>query len=102
MKHLVDQWNGHLEENDMTYCQHFRFAMCGAVNIVYQGIRLAIHSITPCFHRSALMDVQSYVAEKRATAIWNKVSDRQRLQPSENNNEYTDNRVSTSDASENS
>lgn len=90
---LRDRWNQHLTENEQTYCQHFRFAAGAAVCIIYYGVKLIIHAITPCFNRTALKDTERFAAERRTDANWKNIDGRRREVKS--NNEYTNYRVCT-------
>ena len=42
MKNLIENWKTHLEENNMTYWQHWKFAMSCSIT-------LFIHAFLPCF-----------------------------------------------------
>jgi hypothetical protein len=100
-------WIKHLEDNNMTYCQHLRFAIGGATCIIYYGVKLATHAIMPCFNRTALSDVQCYASGKRAKSTWENISDRHRtrgitLNLQEGNNEHTNSRVCTPSTKKNS
>lgn len=39
----------HLQENDMTYWEHFRFASGYGVQCIHHGILLILHSIIPAY-----------------------------------------------------
>ena len=39
----------HLEDNDMTYWEHFRFAAGYGVLCIYHGLLLVIHSLIPAY-----------------------------------------------------
>ena len=39
----------HLEDNDMTYWEHFRFASSYGVNCIYYGLLLILHSLIPAY-----------------------------------------------------
>ena len=39
----------HLEDNDMTYWEHFRFASGYGVTCIYNGLLLILHSIIPAY-----------------------------------------------------
>jgi|TARA_B100000073_G_scaffold278413_1_gene238773 hypothetical protein len=39
----------HLEDNDMTYWEHFRFASGYGVECIYHGLLLILHSIIPAY-----------------------------------------------------
>lgn len=52
----------HLEENKMTYWQHFHFAwMHGAVCLV-AGLCLMIHAVFPCWFQTTGSDLVSLLA----------------------------------------
>ena len=66
MSTLRDKWIEHLEENNMTYCQHFKFAGYGALLIGINCVRLMIHALLPCFNRKALYDIHATVVWRRS------------------------------------
>ena len=39
----------HLEDNDMTYWEHFRFAAGYGVACIYHGLLLILHSLIPAY-----------------------------------------------------
>ena len=39
----------HLEDNDMTYWEHFRFASGYGVTCIYYGLLLILHSLIPAY-----------------------------------------------------
>ena len=39
----------HLEDNDMTYWEHFRFASGYGVTCIYHGLLLILHSLIPAY-----------------------------------------------------
>ena len=43
----------HLEQNDMTYWEHFRFASGYGIGCIYHGTLLIIHSIIPSYFSTA-------------------------------------------------
>lgn len=53
MQILVKRWNEHLKENDMTYWQHWKFAVGHGIRCVKAGLYLCIHGLMPCFYRRA-------------------------------------------------
>ena len=50
---LRKKWNEHLNENNMTYWQHFRFAVGHGLICIRAGVYLCIHGLLPCFRRRA-------------------------------------------------
>ena len=38
-----------MEDNDMTYWEHFRFASSYGVNCIYYGLLLIFHSLIPAY-----------------------------------------------------
>ena len=50
---LRKKWNEHLSENNMTYWQHFRFAIGHGLICIRAGVYLCIHGMLPCFRRRA-------------------------------------------------
>ena len=43
----------HLEQNDMTYWEHFRFASSYGIGCIYYGIMLILHSLIPAYFSTA-------------------------------------------------
>lgn len=43
----------HLEENDMTYWEHFGFASGYGIGCIYYGILLILHSLIPAYFSTA-------------------------------------------------
>ena len=39
----------HLEDNDMTYWEHFRFASGYGITCIYHGLLLILHSLIPAY-----------------------------------------------------
>ena len=50
MKLILEKWKKHLEDNNMTYWQHWKFAM-------FCSVALFIHAWLPCF-------LQDYASKK--------------------------------------
>ena len=50
---LREKWNEHLNENNMTYWQHFKFAVGHGLICIRAGVYLCIHGLLPCFRRRA-------------------------------------------------
>lgn len=46
---LYKKWTQHLKENNMTYLQHFIFALLYGMCCLLAGFYLIIHSVFPCF-----------------------------------------------------
>jgi hypothetical protein len=57
VKILYDKWVGHLAENEMTYSQHFNFAILHGLECIKAGMYLIIHGLFPCFYRHAGSDL---------------------------------------------
>ena len=51
MSSLVKKGKEHLVENNMTYCEHWRFAVGYGYQCVKAGVYLCIHGFLPCFYR---------------------------------------------------
>mgnify|MGYP003652451713 FL=1 len=43
----------HLEHNDMTYWEHFRFASGYGIGCIYYGMLLILHSLIPAYFSTA-------------------------------------------------
>ena len=43
----------HLEQNDMTYWEHFRFASGYGIGCIYYGMLLILHSLIPAYFSTA-------------------------------------------------
>jgi len=54
----------HLEENKMTYCEHFRFAIFYAILCFIAFIFLAIHALLPCFFQTTGSDLVKKLAKR--------------------------------------
>jgi hypothetical protein len=46
---LLNKIKNHLEENNMTYMEHLKFASYYGIACIIHGAGLVIHSILPCF-----------------------------------------------------
>lgn len=53
MSSLVKKWVEHLNENNMTYCEHWKFAVSHGISCILAGFYLIIHGTLPCFYRHA-------------------------------------------------
>jgi hypothetical protein len=52
-----NRWKNHLSENNMAYCEHFRFAISHGFRCIQAGLYLIIHALLPCFFKSAGSDL---------------------------------------------
>ena len=50
---LKRRWSEHLSKNNMTYCNHFVFAVVHGLCCIKAGVYLCIHGFLPCFRRRA-------------------------------------------------
>ena len=57
VKILYEKWISHLNENKMSYLEHFRFAFFHGVECIKAGIYLCVHATFPCFYRHAGSDL---------------------------------------------
>jgi hypothetical protein len=53
MQSLVIKWYKHLNQNNMTYCGHFMFAVGHGLTCLKAGFYLIVHGIFPCFYQHA-------------------------------------------------
>tara|TARA_B100001094_G_scaffold232266_1_gene227110 strand:+ start:248 stop:475 length:228 start_codon:yes stop_codon:yes gene_type:complete len=53
MQSLVKKWKDHLNNNNMTYWQHLKFAVGHGVCCIKAGLFLCVHGLLPCFRRRA-------------------------------------------------
>jgi hypothetical protein len=53
MQSLVKKWFLHLHNNNMTYCEHFKFAVGHGLLCIKAGLYLIIHGLFPCFYQHA-------------------------------------------------
>lgn len=49
---LAKKWKDHLAENNMTYREHFMFAIRHGFRCIFAGLYLIIHGVLPCFYQS--------------------------------------------------
>ena len=63
---MQERWTEHLEENEMNYWQHLKFAIYAATVCSVHCIRLFIHAVLPCFNRKALRDIHVTASNFRA------------------------------------
>ena len=54
----------HLKENNMSYNEHFVFAMYYGINCCIAGFYLIVHSILPCFFTTAGSDLVQKLNEQ--------------------------------------
>ena len=47
------KWRQHLSQNNMTYREHWKFAVSHGFLCLEAGLLLIIHGFLPCFFRSA-------------------------------------------------
>jgi hypothetical protein len=52
----------HLEENNMTYYQHFKFAAFHGLVCILAGVCLVIHAFLPCIFQTAGSDLVQSLA----------------------------------------
>lgn len=50
---LSKKWNNHLQKNNMTYREHWRFAVSHGFLCLEAGLLLIIHGFLPCFFEKA-------------------------------------------------
>jgi hypothetical protein len=65
---LKKRWIEHLEENKMSYLQHFKFAVFYALICFLSGTLLIVHAICPAFYQTAgsdLIQIMARVFKKR-------------------------------------
>jgi len=72
LEEMANKWSEHLNENNMTYYEHFKFAAYGALVIGVHCLRLLIHSVLPCFNRKALFDIHQTAIVRRNISQLNK------------------------------
>lgn len=61
---LYDEWKQHLKENNMTYLEHFAFAMFYGTCCLVAGVLLIIHSILPCFFPTTGSDLVTKLSKR--------------------------------------
>ena len=54
----------HLKENDMTYWQHFNFAVHYGLICLFASIFLVVHAALPCFFQTIGSDLVKKLAKK--------------------------------------
>jgi hypothetical protein len=54
---IKQKWTEHLKENNISYNEHFVFAMFYGVNCCIAGFYLIVHAIFPCFFLTAGSDL---------------------------------------------
>lgn len=50
---ILNRAKNHLIENNMTYCEHWKFAISHGFLCIEAGLLLIIHSFFPCFFEKA-------------------------------------------------
>jgi hypothetical protein len=50
---ILDRIKKHLTENNMTYCEHWKFAISHGFLCIEAGLLLIIHSFLPCVFEKA-------------------------------------------------
>lgn len=50
---LQKRWSDHLKKNNMTYRDHWWFAVSHGLLCIIAGVMLVIHSLFPCFFEQA-------------------------------------------------
>ena len=53
LRYLVNEWNTHLENNNMNWFQHFKFAGGHSISVMIAAFKLMTHSLLPCFFPTA-------------------------------------------------
>lgn len=53
VKSLIQRAKDHLSKNNMTYCEHFKFAFGYGIQSMKAGFMLCYHSFFPCFFEHA-------------------------------------------------
>lgn len=64
----MNQIKQHLQENNMTYVQHFKFALFHGLVCLLAGLCLIVHAILPCWFQTAgsdLVQLMAIVFKKR-------------------------------------
>jgi hypothetical protein len=54
---MIKQIRQHLQENNMTYWQHLKFAASYGFTCVVAGLLLIFHSLLPCFFQTSGRDL---------------------------------------------
>jgi hypothetical protein len=54
---LKNKWINHLKENNMSYIEHFIFALFYGLLCLLAGFYLVVHAILPCFFQTAGSDL---------------------------------------------
>jgi hypothetical protein len=54
---LKKRWKNHLIENNMTYLQHFKFAVFYGSVCLFAALSLLLHAIFPCWFQTAGSDL---------------------------------------------
>ena len=64
---LIAKAKQHLLENNMTYVQHFKFALKHGSLCVIAGFYLIAHAVLPCFFQTAGSDLVKKISKVFAT-----------------------------------
>lgn len=61
---IKQKWTDHLQENNMTYTQHFIFALFYGLCCLVAGFYLIVHSVFPCFFQTAGSDLVTKLSQR--------------------------------------
>ena len=61
---LKQKWIDHLKENNMTYIEHFIFALFYGLCCLLAGLYLVVHAVFPCFFPSAGSDLVTKLSKR--------------------------------------
>lgn len=61
---LYQKWIQHLKKNNMTYIEHFIFALFYGLCCLLAGVLLIIHSVLPCFFPTAGGDLVTKLSKR--------------------------------------
>lgn len=64
---LLQKWNHHLKENNMSYIEHLIFALFYGTLCLLAGFFLIVHSIFPCFFPTAGSDLVTKLSKRFKT-----------------------------------
>lgn len=59
---LKRKWIDHLKHNNMTYYEHFKFAVFYGFVCLVAGLCLIVHAIFPCWFQTSGSDLVQYMA----------------------------------------
>ena len=80
MQSLVKKWRSHLHGNNMTYLDHFRFAVGHGITCLKAGLYLIVHGLFPCFYQHAGSELV-HELEKDFTRREQTIEDCKKAQP---------------------